>query len=267
MTKELIEQVKDRDYFYSKAKLSGNEDSWNIAKHLRNVTNANIRQAKKDYILNELRQNEADAKKFWKVIQKVVPSDKSSSNQDILLKHDGGKVERSEVATFINDYFINVGNLTAPPNQPQANPSRGTSAASNGIEIDEHNSQNPQALFGLTPVSEDDVLKIIKEINVSKSSGLDNVSSFIIKEAFGILPEVTFMFNLSIRTSKFPNAWKRALVVPIPKSGNLTKVQNYRPISLLPLPGKILEKLIHQQLSGYLEMEALLSNSQYGFRK
>ena len=82
------------------------------------------------------------------------------------------------------------------------------------------------------------MLKIIKEINISKSSGLDNISSFIIKEAFEILlPEVTFMFNLSIRTSEFPEAWKQALVVPIPKSGNLTKVQNYRPISLLPLPG------------------------------
>ena len=75
------------------------------------------------------------------------------------------------------------------------------------------------------------------------------------------------MFNLSIRTSCFPSAWKSASVIPIPKSGNLTKVQNYRPISLLPLPGKILEKLIHQQLPNYLEGEALLSDAQYGFRK
>ena len=50
MTSELIEQIKDRDYFYKKAKLSGNKDHWNIAKYLRNVTNSNIRKAKRDFV-------------------------------------------------------------------------------------------------------------------------------------------------------------------------------------------------------------------------
>ena len=54
MTKELIEQVKDRDYFYRKAKSQGDQDAWNVAKHLTNVTNQSIRQAKRDFILNEL---------------------------------------------------------------------------------------------------------------------------------------------------------------------------------------------------------------------
>ena len=114
----------------------------------------------------------------------------------------------------------------------------------------------------------EEVLKIVREINVSKSSGLPNVSSFIIKEAFTILaPQVTHMLNLSIATSIFPDAWKQALVIPIPKSGNLTQVQNYRPISLLPLPGKLLEKLVHKQFENYLETNSLLSNCQHGFRK
>ena len=65
----------------------------------------------------------------------------------------------------------------------------------------------------------------------------------------------------------YVDSWKRALVVPIPKQGNLSKVQNYRPISLLPLPGKILEKLIHQQLSNYFESELLLAAEQHGFRR
>ena len=113
-----------------------------------------------------------------------------------------------------------------------------------------------------------EVFKLIKEINISKSSGIENISSLIIKEAFrAILPQVTFMYNLSVRSSCFPDAWKKALVVPIPKEGNSTKVQNYRPISLLPLPGKILEKLIHHQLSNYLESESLLADEQHGFRK
>ena len=75
------------------------------------------------------------------------------------------------------------------------------------------------------------------------------------------------MYNLSIRYSKFPDTWKQALVIPIPKPGNPSLVQNYSPISLLPLPGKILEKLVHKQLSNYLEMDEPLADEQHGLRK
>ena len=112
------------------------------------------------------------------------------------------------------------------------------------------------------------VFKVIKEINISKSSGLENISSFIVKESFmNLVPEVTHMFNLSVATSTDPDEWKKALAVPIPQTGNLKQVKNYRPISLLPLPGKVLEKLIHTKLSGYLEEGGLLNSVQHGFRK
>ena len=59
-TPELVEQIKDRDYFYRKAKSTKDEDDWNIAKHLRNTTNSNIRQARKEFILSELQANKTD---------------------------------------------------------------------------------------------------------------------------------------------------------------------------------------------------------------
>ena len=128
--------------------------------------------------------------------------------------------------------LVNVGNVLSPIVAPVP---RVTQDPSSGDQ---------SGLWNICKLREVDVYKVVKDINISKSSGLDNISSFIIKEAFKILsPEVTYMYNLSVETSIFPSAWKEALIVPIPKSGNLTKVQNYRPISLLPLPGKILEKL------------------------
>ena len=114
MTKELIEQIKNRDYFFKKAKLQNDEDAWNIAKYLHNLTNANIRQAKRDFIFGELETHDKNQKKIWKVIRKVVPSGKSDARQDILLKDNGLKVEREGGARFINDYFINVGNFEMP---------------------------------------------------------------------------------------------------------------------------------------------------------
>ena len=63
------------------------------------------------------------------------------------------------------------------------------------------------------------------------------------------------------------NAQKLATVIPLPKVNNPSDVSDYRPFSLLPLPGKLLEKLLHGQLIGYLENNNLLNNKQNGFRK
>ena len=118
MTNELIEQIKDRDYFYKKAKKNGDKDSWNIARYLRNVTNTNIRQAKREFILNELRENENNCKKFWKVIREIIPSDKSSSEKDIVLQNGDREIQKNQVAQFINNYFINIVNPPIPNGDP-----------------------------------------------------------------------------------------------------------------------------------------------------
>ena len=271
MTQELIEQIKDRDYFYKKAKTKNDEDAWNIAKHLRNVMNSNVRQAKREFILSELKENENNSKKFWKVIQEVVPSGKKGSKQDIRLRSNGMEIGKEKVAHFINDYFINVGNVKDPiisNDNAKPIPDLGESLVETLDPCPDSDVLTDPELKMLNKVKEREVHQIVKEINVSKSSGLNDISSFIIKEAFSVLsPEITHMYNLSIVSSKFPAAWKEALVIPIPKSGNLTDVQNYRPISLLPLPGKILEKLVHHQLVDYLEAGNLPTGDQHGFRK
>ena len=115
ITGELIEQIKDRDYFYKRAKRTGDSDLWNIAKYLRNSTNARVRQAKRDCILNELKLNEKNANKFWKIIQSVVPTGKKGLSKEIMLKDDDSKIDRSNVASFINDFFINVGKVDGDP--------------------------------------------------------------------------------------------------------------------------------------------------------
>ena len=233
---------------------------WNIAKYLQNVTNTNIRHAKRDFVLHKLKENKNNAKKFWKLIQSVVPSNKSKTNDDILLKNGNAKLEREEVATFINDYFINVGKMNATINMSTSIPTRQVP--------DENVAMDASVSCPIAEVSEQEVLRVIRSINVSKSSGIEHISSFVIKSAFETLkPKVTFMYNLSISTTQFPDSWKKALVVPIQKKGNLTKVQNFRPISLLPLPGKIMEKLMRHQISHHLENNSLLAKEQHGFRK
>ena len=105
MTGETIQQIKDKDYFYKKAKSRGEADDWNIAKFLRNVTNSNIRSAKREFVLDQLKKYDSDAKKFWNTVREVIPSDKGNNKQDILLKDNGSKIDRQEVAHYINQAY------------------------------------------------------------------------------------------------------------------------------------------------------------------
>lgn len=78
---------------------------------------------------------------------------------------------------------------------------------------------------------------------------------------------MTYLFNKSIQTCKFPSKWKHANVVVLHKGKSRTDVNNYRPISLLPLPAKIMEALIHKRIYNYLEVNEVLTKAQWGFRK
>ena len=82
-----------------------------------------------------------------------------------------------------------------------------------------------------------------------------------------MITQLVFIFNMSLLKSEFPSEWKNATIIPIFKGGNKNVVSNYRPVSLLPLPGKILEKIVHRGLTNFIENNNLLSNNQSGFRK
>ena len=73
--------------------------------------------------------------------------------------------------------------------------------------------------------------------------------------------------NMSINTSTVPSIWKTAKVTPIFKSGNHKLPANYRPISVLPVISKIIEKAVHHQFLKFLEDNKLLTESQFGFCK
>ena len=114
----------------------------------------------------------------------------------------------------------------------------------------------------------EEVLDICKNIELSKSSGIEFLSTNILKDAFMVsINQLVFLFNLSLSTSIFPEDWKRATIIPLFKTGNKNIVNNYRPVSLLSLPGKMLEKIVHKRISNHLEENDLLSNKQGGFRK
>ena len=75
------------------------------------------------------------------------------------------------------------------------------------------------------------------------------------------------IFLCSLDTQKFPSNWKKSNVVPVYKKGDKTFAKNYRPVSLLPIFGKIFEKCLYDTIYSYFENNNLFSTCQSGFRK
>ena len=83
----------------------------------------------------------------------------------------------------------------------------------------------------------------------TKSTGMDYINTWVIKlVADDLLPAITHIVNLSITHSEFPKPWKIAKIVPLLNKGDPLLSKNYRPVALLPIFSKILERAVFLQV-------------------
>ena len=114
----------------------------------------------------------------------------------------------------------------------------------------------------------DDVKKVIRKLDASKSCGLDKIPTNILKDCNEIIaPYLTHIYNCSISTANFPDDWKIARVSPIFKASSKEDCDNYTPVSNSPIVAKIFEKLICGQLNKHLVNQNVLTKYQSGFRE
>ena len=115
--------------------------------------------------------------------------------------------------------------------------------------------------------SESDILQIINNQDSNKAHGHDMISIRMLKlcgEA--ICRPLNIIFKTCLNTGKFPSEWKKGNVVPIHKKDDKQNVKNYHPVSLLPICGKIFERLIYNVMYDFLTENDLLSPNQSEFR-
>ena len=106
------------------------------------------------------------------------------------------------------------------------------------------------------------------KIDPSKASGPDEIPGKILKQYAHWLSELlTKLFTMSLQKGKLPQDWRSANIAPVFKSGNKHNPSNYRPIRLTSLVIKVMEKMVHKNISEYLSQNNLLSPSQNGFWK
>ena len=109
-------------------------------------------------------------------------------------------------------------------------------------------------------ISREFVIKYLNTLPVKKGTGLDDIQVLFLKSAATPLSDsIVKICNLSIRSGVFPHMWKHAKVIPLHKKKCQDDVNNYRPISILPIASKILEKHCSDHLYSYLSSHNFLN--------
>ena len=224
-------------------------------KGYRNFVNRQNTLARKHYFTNLLTNIKNNMKKTWNILNKIVKpnSDRTKPYIKKILLEDQIFEDDLEISNLFNQHFSTIG-----------------SKISGAFPNTEHNissNVNISNSFFFREISPEDVSRIIIGLK-NKSCGNQSYSAKILKHINPIIsPILSNLFTKCLLTSHFPNKFKIARVVPLHKGNNKDDLNNYRPISLLPLLSKILERAVYNQLYGFLESFDLLNTNQFGFRR
>ncbi len=119
-----------------------------------------------------------------------------------------------------------------------------------------------------TEITEEKIAKAIDKLKSSKSQGPDNIHPKLLKETKSvIIKPLKIIYKKSISEQKIPESWKQAHVhvTPLFKKGSRQKTENYRPISLTSVPGKMLERLIRDDIVNHMTINHLFSDVQHNY--
>lgn len=229
-------------------------------KKYRNKLNNLIDLAKTSYLKKQVEEAKGDKKKIWEIINDVTQYKKKKTNniKGIEIQGDYISVDKDpiKVANHFNNFFANLGSKTTRT-QPQ----------SPNIPHLPTPQTHDLSSFYLKPINEKELDDIISKMKGGSAPGHDKIDTGTIKSIKQyILKPLTFIYNLCFKTGTFPRQFKISIISPLHKKGDPCLVSNFRPISLLSIFSKILERCIKSRLVKYLDENGILSDLQFGFR-
>ena len=210
-----------------------------------------ITAAKENYF-SSLGRKQSDpsigVKAYWTILNKII-NNKKMTNIPPLLENGIFVTNFQKKADIFNDFFVQ-----------QCSLNHNDSVLPNPV------SRCDVQLENIT-VDAEKVLKIIRLLDSNKTLGWDNLSINMIKLCDdGIIKPLSLIYEKCLITGSYPDIWKKANVLPIHKKESRQVKKNYRPISLLPICGKIFEKVMFDVLHKHLSDNQILTTNQSGFR-
>ena len=236
----LIAKIRLRQRLFSKAKSLSSPTLFSAYERLHNSITSSLYKAKSSFFSN---LSNSPPSKFWAYTKSL----RKSSSSVPLLQLNKPFTSDWEKAECLNSFFSSCFNSSASPLSP--------------IPPFSPPPQCPDSLL----CSEETILSLIADLPTK--TGPDSISSYILKStASSIASPRSHIFNLSISSGLFPLTWKSSHIVPIPKSSPpSTSPSDFRPISLLSLVSKLLEKHVHSILLDFCFQQDLISPMQFGF--
>ncbi|KAF2348417.1 Reverse transcriptase domain [Trinorchestia longiramus] len=213
-----------------------------------------INETKRKHFQKELQTAKKNPKRTWEIIREI------AQYKDI--KEEKKFENPLETATNFNTLFPEVGAKVFDE------VSKFTTHKPVDIDLNPVQLPNTTNTWKPNPVSLQEIRKILYSLKNTKAVGHDNIRIQYIKDSFDVrAPLLHLIINTSIETNIFPDQWKHFIIKPLHKAGDINAASNYRPISLLPVLSKMLEKIISNQLLTHLEKFNLLHSNQYAYRK
>jgi hypothetical protein len=220
-------------------------------KSLRNEVVAKIRESKQNYMLSKYEESLPNQHLFWKEINGFLPT-KRNIDKKVLPEE-----ENELTADCLNEFFINEPlNIVSSLEED------------NDIDLDFSNVNTITEEFELPSISESFVSQQIQDMKNSKAIGWDSIGVIMFKTFLNtFVPLITNIVNMSLNQGIVPMVWKTARVVALFKGGLSSDPNNFRPISVLPIASKVLERAVNFAFIEHLKRFSLLSSNQFGFRK
>jgi hypothetical protein len=241
-------QIRDRAHGkYIKALKSNKTEEvrrlWEEFKVHRNKAKQCMRNAKLRHMHSILNVKKSP-KAMWNEIKKLGVMKGNEQTHDLLVS-----------VNQLNTYYASVSTTTNETKIVEA------------IKYYDEQAVTCNDKFYFKYVLQSDIRKCIFSV-VSQAKGHDQISVTLLKKCVCVLlPVLEHIYNFCLQNSAFPREWKLAIIKPIPKTKNPDSCKDYRPVSILSVLGKILEKLVHKQLCDYLDSNGLFDTHQSGFRK
>ena len=266
ITDGIVEAIRVKEELYNDWILSKRDKDFSPigdpSLHLRFTTYRRclkhvIKTQKNAYLNGKILEHAGDRKKTWEVINAIRGKSKKSMRPQF--KIDGVRVtERRIIANKFNQYFASIASKMNENNE-------------SGIRLeplpkftDFISKQNSKSIY-MSECTEDEISKIISELQNGKAS---DFPIHVIKKLSHILsPVLKHHYNFLMNKGHFPTILKIGKISPIYKKDDEELLENYRPVSTLPIFGKIFEKVIYSRLYGFLASSGILHDSQFGFRK